>query len=292
MFIDYLAVERGLSNNTIEAYEYDISSYINFLIKSAVHSLEQSTSMHVLTFLNHLKHDGKSSSTIFRRLVAIRTFYRFLNEERILTHNPTATMGTPKPSKKLPSVLTIQEMNKLLAAPDMSTLSGMRDRAMLEVLYATGVRVSELLSLNTGAIQTSMGFVKVTGKGSKERIIPLGRMAIIFLKEYMDFARNTMLKRSKTEEALFLNHLGLRMTRQGFWKLIKKYAQDAGIHKEITPHTLRHSFATHLLDGGADLRSVQEMLGHADISTTQIYTHVAKTRIQEVYNQTHPRAKK
>jgi integrase/recombinase XerD len=201
-------------------------------------------------------------------------------------------MGTPTPSKKLPSVLTIQEMNKLLAAPDMSTLSGMRDRAMLEVLYATGVRVSELLSLNTGAIQTSMGFVKVTGKGSKERIIPLGRMAIIFLKEYMDFARNTMLKRSKTEEALFLNHLGLRMTRQGFWKLIKKYAQDAGIHKEITPHTLRHSFATHLLDGGADLRSVQEMLGHADISTTQIYTHVAKTRIQEVYNQTHPRAKK
>jgi integrase/recombinase XerD len=188
-------------------------------------------------------------------------------------------------------VLSVQEVECLLEAPETITPYGMRDKAMLELLYATGIRVSELVSLNAGHVNLGMGFVRCIGKGSKERIIPLGRIAAKWLHDYIQIMRHQLLRESKLDDALFINHLGTRLTRQGFWKIIKKYGREARIMKEITPHTLRHSFATHLLDNGADLRAVQEMLGHADISTTQIYTHVNKIRMKEVYNRSHPRAK-
>lgn len=291
-FIQHLAVERGLSRNTLEAYERDVTQYMEFLEASGVRAVEDTNASHVLAYMTKGKTSGKASSTVFRRQVAIRTFYRYLVEERVLAADPTSTLGTPKPGKKLPQTLTAEQVERLLAAPRIDAPAGVRDRAMLEVLYATGMRVSELLSLDTGSVYTGMGFVKVLGKGSKERIIPIGRMAVSCLNDYQLSARGRLAKGDKAEKALFLNHQGRRMTRQGFWKTIKKYALIAGISQELSPHTLRHSFATHLLEGGADLRAVQEMLGHADISTTQIYTHVAKSRLKEVYNRTHPRAKK
>jgi integrase/recombinase XerD len=291
-FIDYIAVERGLARNTLEAYERDLTLYLDYLKLSGVTEIEVTTSAHVLAFMAAGKRSGKAASTLFRRQVAVRSFYKFLTEERIVAVNPTATMGTPKPGKKLPSALTTEEVERLLATPSVRTPAGIRDRAMLEVLYATGMRVSELLNLDLGSIHTGMGFVKALGKGSKERIIPIGRMAVSCLNDYLQTARGRLHKGQRAEDALFLSHLGTRMTRQGFWKIIKKYAREAGISHDLTPHTLRHSFATHLLEGGADLRAVQEMLGHADISTTQIYTHVAKTRLKEVYDRTHPRAKR
>ncbi|MCI3920219.1 site-specific tyrosine recombinase XerD [Paenibacillus sp. TRM 82003] len=291
-FIDYIAVERGLARNTLEAYERDITSYLEFLEASGVGTIEETSSAQVLAFMAAGKRGGKAASTVFRRQVAVRAFYKFLTEERVLPADPTSTMGTPKPGKKLPSALTAEEVERLLAAPSPGTPAGVRDRAMLELLYATGMRVTELLDLNLGSVHTGMGFVKAVGKGSKERIIPIGRMAISCLNDYLLTARGKLHKGTQAEDALFLNHLGGRMTRQGFWKLIKKHAAAAGIKQELSPHTLRHSFATHLLEGGADLRAVQEMLGHADIATTQIYTHVAKSRLKEVYDRTHPRAKR
>jgi integrase/recombinase XerD len=291
-FINYLAVERGLSRNTLEAYERDLTLYLEYLTGRGVHTIEDSTSADILHYLSKDKQEGKASATVSRRLVSIKAFYRFLTSEKVLAKDPTATFASPKPSKKLPGVLTADEVERLLAVPAERTPAGIRDRAMLELLYATGMRVSELLTLDTGSVHTGMGFVKAIGKGSKERIIPIGRMAISCLNDYVTYARPRLFKGQKAEDALFLNHLGKRMTRQGFWKLIKKYAAEAGISTDITPHTLRHSFATHLLEGGADLRAVQEMLGHADISTTQIYTHVAKSRLKEVYDRTHPRAKR
>ncbi|WP_233532318.1 site-specific tyrosine recombinase XerD [Paenibacillus alkalitolerans] len=291
-FIHYLAVERGLSRNTLDAYERDLTLFMNYLTNAGVESIEESTSGHVLHYLSADKKSGKAAATLSRRLVSIKALYRFLTTERVIGKDPTAAFDSPKPDKKLPGVLTPDEVDRLLAAPAARTPAGMRDRAMLELLYASGMRVTELLTLDLGSVHTGMGFVKALGKGSKERIIPIGRMAVSCLNDYIMYGRVKLLKGPRAEDALFLNHLGKRMTRQGFWKIIKKYAASAGIAADITPHTLRHSFATHLLEGGADLRAVQEMLGHADISTTQIYTHVAKSRLKEVYDRTHPRAKK
>lgn len=291
-FIDFLAVERGLSRNTLEAYERDVTQFLEYLSEQGLSSAEAATSAHVLGFAAAGKRAGKAASTVFRRQVAIRSFYKFLAEEQLAPADPTATMGTPKPGKKLPAALSSAEVERLLAAPSTHTPHGIRDRAMLELLYATGMRVSELLDLDLGSAHTGMGFVKAVGKGSKERIIPIGRMAISCLNDYLTHGRGRLAKAGAATDALFLNQLGGRMTRQGFWKIMKKYAAAAGIRGELSPHTLRHSFATHLLEGGADLRAVQEMLGHADISTTQIYTHVAKARLKEVYDRTHPRAKK
>jgi integrase/recombinase XerD len=290
-FIHYLSVERGLAQNTLFSYERDITQYLNFLEKAGIASLKESTKVHISNYLMKLKQLGRASATLSRSMVSIRAFYQFLVRERMLDHDPSLHMETPKLEKRLPKVLTVQEVETLLEAPQTTSPNGMRDKAMLELLYATGIRVSELISLDLQSVNLGMGFIRCIGKGSKERIVPIGRMASHFLTAYIETMRPKLLKQSKTEEALFINHLGTRITRQGFWKIIKRYAMEANILKEITPHTLRHSFATHLLENGADLRAVQEMLGHADISTTQIYTHVTRSKMKEVYDRTHPRAK-
>jgi integrase/recombinase XerD len=291
IFIQYLSVEKGLAQNTLESYERDLTQFIAFLGKCGITELKDTKKATIQNYLVQLKKLGRASSTVTRSMVSIRSFYQFMVRERLLELDPSINMETPRVVKRLPKVLSIQEVEALLEAPETTTPYGMRDKAMLEVLYATGIRVSELISLNAGHVNLGMGFVRCIGKGSKERIIPLGRIAAKWLHNYIQGMRHQLLRVSKTDDALFINHLGTRLTRQGFWKIIKKYGREAHILKEITPHTLRHSFATHLLDNGADLRAVQEMLGHADISTTQIYTHVSKTRLKEVYNRTHPRAK-
>lgn len=291
IFIQYLSVEKGLAQNTLESYERDLTQYLAFVEKSGISQLMDTKKITIQNYLLQLKKLGRASSSVTRSMVSIRSFYQFLVRERILELDPTLNMESPRLVKRLPKILSIQEVENLLEAPETSTPFGMRDKAMLELLYATGIRVSELVNLNAGHVNLGMGFIRCMGKGSKERIIPLGRIAAKWIHNYIQSMRHQLLRESKLDDALFINHLGTRLTRQGFWKIIKKYGREAHILKEITPHTLRHSFATHLLDNGADLRAVQEMLGHADISTTQIYTHVSKTRIKEIYNRTHPRAK-
>jgi integrase/recombinase XerD len=289
-FIQYLSVERGLSLNTLESYERDLTKYMEYIKEQGIASLKESTKLQITAYISWLKKQGKAPATVSRSMVSIRAFYQFLVRERLLDKDPSMNMETPKLEKRLPKVMSMNEVELLLDAPDISTPNGMRDKAMLEVLYATGIRVSELTSLNLSDIHLGLGYIRCIGKGSKERIIPLGRIAAQSLDQFIQTTRTKLLKPGKQEEALFPSHLGTRMTRQGFWKIIKKYGAMATSYKEITPHTLRHSFATHLLENGADLRAVQEMLGHADISTTQIYTHVTKKRMKEVYNRTHPRA--
>ncbi|TFE03140.1 site-specific tyrosine recombinase XerD [Jeotgalibacillus salarius] len=288
-FIQYMIVEKGLSKNTIQSYDRDLKSYIEYLMKvEQLHGICDVQRLHVLQFFQHLKQHGKSAKTIARHTSSIRSFHHYLMRNRICTQDPTEHLNTPKSEKTLPKVLNIEEVEALLESPDMTKKSGLRDRAMLEVLYGTGMRVSELINLNADDVNLQMGFVKCRGKGNKERIIPIGKTASEVIEQYIQQARNKT--RKPGEQALFLNHHGKRLSRQGFWKILKGLTDKARIEKDLTPHTLRHSFATHLLENGADLRAVQEMLGHADISTTQIYTHVSTKRIREVYSQFHPRA--
>ena len=288
-FINYLAVERGLAQNTLESYGRDLRQFQSYLQTSQMDFLKDSSRSTILTYLNSLHNKGRAVSTISRNLAAIKSFYQYLVREKYLEKDPAANLESPKLEKKLPKILTVQEVEELLKQPDTILPAGLGDKAMLELLYATGIRVSELISLNISDINLDMGYIKCFGKGSKERIVPLGSIAAKCVQDYVGRGRNKLV-RTYEESALFVNHHGNRLTRQGFWKIIKKYAHEARILKEITPHTLRHSFATHLLENGADLRSVQEMLGHADISTTQIYTHVTKNRLKEVYDKAHPRA--
>lgn len=287
-FINYLSVERGLAMNTLESYGRDLRQYSQFLGEDDA-DLDAVSRTTIVNYLLFLQKQGKATATIARRLAALKAFYQFLVREKRIKSDPTVNLESPKLEKRLPRVLTVNEVERLLAQPDATQPAGMRDRAMLELLYATGIRVSELVSLNTMDVNLETGYIRCSGKGSKERIVPLGTLAIQSVSEYMAHGRPKLVK-DRDEQALFVNHHGHRLTRQGFWKIVKKYADDARVEKEITPHTLRHSFATHLLENGADLRSVQEMLGHADISTTQIYTHVTKGRLKEVYARTHPRA--
>lgn len=291
-FIQYLSVERQLAKNTLDSYERDIIQYLDFLETQGVHSLAETKKIQIASYMQHLKRMGRAVATQSRSLVSIRALYHFLLKEQKVDHDPTLHMEMPKLEKRVPNVLTIGEVESLLDAPQTTVPNGLRDKAMLEILYATGIRVSELISLDVDNVNLEMGFLRCIGKASKERIIPLGAVASEFIGLYLSTMRSKMLKQSQSEPALFLNHLGTRMTRQGFWKIIKRYASETQIVKEITPHTLRHSFAAHLLENGADLRSVQEMLGHADISTTQIYTQVARGKMKEVYDKAHPRARK
>ncbi len=288
-FIQYLQREKGLAVNTLESYGRDLRQYSQYLEADAEGSWNQATRATIAAYLLHLKKQGKSAATIARRLAALKSFYQFLVRENYVEQDPTSNMESPKLEKRLPKVLTIKEVENLLKQPSSTSAAGLRDRAMLELLYATGIRVSELISLNVSDLNLEMGFLRCMGKGSRERIVPMGSVAIRCVKEYLTNGRAKLVSNPE-EKALFVNHHGRRLTRQGFWKIVKKYAHDAKIQKDITPHTLRHSFATHLLENGADLRSVQEMLGHADISTTQIYTQITKGRLKEVYSRTHPRA--
>ncbi len=288
-FLHYLQVEKGLSDNTIDSYRRDLTRFLSYLKEQGCSNLNQIEREHILSFLLKLRREKKAVATINRHLSSIRTFFRYLIQDQVLKTDPSALIETPKQEKKLPHILSVEEVEQLLQAPESSTPFGQRDKAMLEVLYATGIRVSELINLKLDDVHLEMGFLKCMGKGAKERIIPLGEAAIKALTLYLNNGRRK-LDKTRRETTLFLNHHGRPLTRQGFWKIIKQHAVQAGIKKRITPHTLRHSFATHLLENGADLRAVQEMLGHADISTTQIYTHVTKIRLREVYAQAHPRA--
>lgn len=288
-FINYLAVERGLAQNTLESYGRDLRQFQTYLKNDEKQLVMASNCDAILAYLNELQSRGRAVSTISRNLAAIKSFYQYLVRERYLEKDPAINLESPKLEKKLPRILSVAEVAELLKQPSSQFPTGMRDKAMLELLYATGIRVSELISLNISDINLDMGYIKCYGKGAKERIVPLGSIAARCVQEYIAKGRQKLV-RTYDESSLFVNHHGNRLTRQGFWKIIKKYAHEANITKEITPHTLRHSFATHLLENGADLRSVQEMLGHADISTTQIYTHVTRNRLKEVYDKAHPRA--
>lgn len=285
-FINHIKVERGLAANTILAYNHDLMGFFEFLKKRGV-SPAQVNQDDLLSFIAEKK-TQLSPRSLVRNLVSIRMFYRFLVTEGRIESNPARLMGIPKMYRYLPDILSRDEVETLLLQPDIQTVLGKRDKAILELLYATGLRVTELISLKMIDINLEVGFIRTIGKGSKERIIPMGTKAMDSLKEYLTDSRPSFPKKEEFSY-IFLNSRGRPMTRQGLWKIIKSYALKAGITKTVTPHTVRHSFATHLLEGGADLRSVQLMLGHIDISTTQIYTHVAREHLKKMHDKFHPR---
>ncbi len=287
-FLHYLIVEKGLSKNTIEAYSHGLNRFLNYLRGKGTEEVREISKFDIREFLLFLKRKGLSSKTLARNLVSIRVFLRFLTEESILSANPAEEIESPKTAKTLPEILSLEEVETLLEQPDPQIPQGMRDRAMLEMLYATGMRVSELTRLQVNHVHLDAGYVLVYGKGSKERIVPIGNEAIKWARRYMGETRERLLKKRESP-FLFVNRSGKPMSRQYFWKSIKAYGRRAGIRKRITPHLLRHSFASHLLERGADLRSVQLMLGHADISTTQIYTHVTGERLKKIHQRYHPR---
>ncbi|QGG46525.1 site-specific tyrosine recombinase XerD [Heliorestis convoluta] len=288
MFLTHLVVERGLSDHTVAAYRRDLTDLVSFLENREIQSWTLVDRSALKDYLYDIHQRGLASSTRARRLAAMKTFFTFMLQETQLEKDPTALLDGPRQSRLLPDILNVEEVAALLESPPR-TIVGLRDKAMLETLYASGIRVSELLSLKLDQVQLQQAFMKVMGKGGKERIVPLGSQAIEAIEAYVTKARSRWVGHSR-ENHLFVNQKGKAMSRQGFWKILKSYALKAGITKEISPHTLRHSFATHLLANGADIRSVQEMLGHADISTTQIYTHLTTGRIREVYDRSHPRA--
>jgi integrase/recombinase XerD len=295
-FFNYLAVEKGLAANTLAAYRQDIESYEQFLSMHKIRDWSKVTRDLILRFLLQEKKRGLSPSSIARRLVAVKLFHRFLLKERLLMEDVTSVLESPKLWKKLPKFLTNQEVDSILTAPREWTQGanvrsgrgryGIRDRALLECLYATGIRVSEIAGLRLGDVNLENAFIKCRGKGDKERIVPIGRKAIEACRTYLEKVRSK--QKAKTDH-FFIGKRGEGLTRQSLWQLIKKYARLAGIQKPITPHTFRHSFATHLLERGADLRIVQELLGHSDISTTQIYTHVSRDRLKGIHAKFHPR---
>jgi integrase/recombinase XerD len=288
-FLNYLVVEKGLSKNTIQSYNRDLQKFITYLEKNNCADVSRVTNLEIISFLVEVKSQGLSSKSTGRNLSALRMFFKFLVQEGFLDANPSINIESPKIRQNLPSVLSIAEVDYLLSQPDVKTTRGLRDRTMLELLYATGVRVSELVSLKLTSINLEVGYIIAFGKGSKERIIPLGDTAKYYLNEYLTIARQKHTK-GMMSPFLFLNPSGKKFSREGFWKMLKRYALKAGINKKLSPHTLRHSFATHLLEQGADLRSVQIMLGHVDIATTQIYTHITQERLKKVHKQYHPRA--
>jgi integrase/recombinase XerD len=287
-FLNYLLVEKGLSRATLESYSRDLLRYADFMDQHGQRTASAEDTPLLLKHLIQLRNEGLGARSRARHLVALRGFYRFLVQEKLLALDPAKLLDIPKTTLKLPDVLSVEEVRCLLNAPNASTPQGIRDAAMLEVLYAAGLRVSELTSLKLQDTHLDAGFVRVLGKGSKERIVPIGQYAREKVLFFLEHARNRLLK-NRTSPYLFVARAGRPMTRQGFWKLLRAYASKAGLLKKVTPHSLRHSFASHLLEGGADLRAVQMMLGHADISTTQIYTHVTKDRLRELHRKFHPR---
>ncbi len=287
-FLDYLRVVRGMAHNTVQSYRYDLAHFAEYLAADQV-SFAEVSQVTILNYFSRQREQGHTARTLSRCLAAMRCFYRYLLQEHVILVDPTTNLESPKLEKNLPRILSVKEVDQLLAQPKSGTVAGLRDRAMLELMYATGMRVSELVGLNTEHLNLDRGFVRCLGKGSKERIIPVGEIAVQYTREYLNRGW-VKIRKNTWEKAIFLNLHGKRLTRQGFWKILKEYAKRGDIKKEISPHVLRHSFATHLLENGADLRVVQEMLGHADVTTTQIYTHLSQRKLREVYDRAHPRA--
>jgi integrase/recombinase XerD len=287
-FHQYLVVEKGLTHNTLVAYMADVQRFYASMQRQGKAPLQTLQRGDIVDYLASRRHQGVSAQTTARELVAIKAFYSFWCERETTVQNPVAQVQSPRQWRRLPQVLTRAEVERLLQMPDTSTAIGKRDAALLELLYATGLRASELVELTLDSVNTVGGALKVRGKGGKERLVPIGEIAAVQLEDYLSMGRAALVKRRHTPY-LFVNRSAQGLTRQSLWKLVKKYALQACLTKPISPHTLRHSFATHLLEGGADLRSLQHMLGHADISTTQIYTHIAQPQLQRTYQMYHPR---
>jgi integrase/recombinase XerD len=289
LFLDSLSLEKGLSKNTLLAYGRDLRKYAAYLESRKIRSLEKVTRREITEFLLHEKDDEMDPSSIARELVAIRMFHRFLTEEGKLAENVTDALESPKLWKRLPNYLTMAEVERLLAAPNGRRAQGVRDRAVLELMYATGLRASEVTTLKLSSLDFQDEVVRILGKGSKERIVPMGKKARESVRHYIAKARPEWVKEESGSGALFVNKQGRAVSRQTVWAILKKYAKASGLGKKVYPHILRHSFATHLLENGADLRVVQELLGHSDIVTTQIYTHVDKSRLKGIHSKFHPR---
>jgi integrase/recombinase XerD len=291
-FLDHVFLDRGLSENTRNAYGNDLRRYVRFLEGRGVQSPDSVTAADVRALAGDLSDTGLAASSVARNLIAVRTFHKFLQEEGLSRSNPAALVEIPKKGRRLPAVLDTAEVFRLLEAPDLREPRGVRDRAMLEFLYATGLRVSELVSVGLGDVEWNDGLVRVVGKGNKERIVPVGREAMDRTRDYLNDVRPSLAGSGKSGGILFLSMTGRPLTRAAVWKILKLRGLEAGISKSFSPHTLRHSFATHLLEGGADLRAVQELLGHVDISTTQIYTHLDREYLRETVYSFHPREQK
>ena len=287
-FLTHLIIERGLSPNSYEAYRRDLTSYKDHLDRRGIASFSVATRQDVQGFIAYLRRRGLAPSSIARHVSAVRIFHRFLIGEGLATADPTEHVRVPKQPRRLPVVLNREEIGKLLEQPDHTTSLGLRDRAILEFMYATGLRASELLDFRRPDLLFDSGLARIFGKGGKERLVPVGRQAINLIRNYLHKVRPALAS-SKSGEVLFLNARGGRLSRMGLWKIMDTYVELAGFEKKVSPHTMRHSFATHLLEGGADLRAVQEMLGHVDIATTQIYTHVDRKYLKDVYARYHPR---
>src|SRR5699024_8898618 len=291
-FLSYLQIERGLAENTLVSYRRDLTAYTLFMQDKRNKKVwEKIERKDIVAYLLVLKNEGKSAATIARFTSSIRSFHQYLIREQVMTHDPTLQIEPPMQARTLLSVLNMEDVDLLLSYSGKKPLES-RNQAMLEIMYATGLRVTEMISMQLNDLHLQMGFVRCVGKGSKERIIPIGDYAKNAIERYLQEARPVLTKKNPNETVVFVNNHGKSLSRQGFWKILKGIALEVRLTKTITPHTLRHSFATHLLENGADLRAVQEMLGHADISTTQIYTHVTKTRLNDMYKQFHPRAEK
>lgn len=290
LFLEYLTVELGLSVNTRQAYERDLRLFCKTLGFKNSDALVNVSREQITGYMTQLKEKGLAAATIARKLAAIKAFYRFMTAEGYMDANPAEVVEAGTKGIKLPRVLSEDEVVRLLNQPDITTAEGFRDRTMLEVLYATGMRVSELINLTLERVDLNMKYIIAFGKGSKERIVPLGSVAAEFLQQYLEKVRPKLTHEDRNTNIVFLAFGGHELTRQRFWQIIRTYGRKANINKALTPHILRHSFATHLLDNGADLRSVQELLGHSDISTTQIYTHLTNKRLRDIYAKAHPRA--
>ena len=287
-YLNHLLIERGMAQNTLEAYGRDLRRYFQFLLQKGITQLPDVKPEVIIEYLVQIKGEGLSANSMNRALAALRGLYKYLIREKIITSSPLTNIDLAKVWMRLPDTISKEEMNLILIQPGNLTVSAIRDTAMLELLYATGIRVSELINLTMNSVNWQVGFLVVMGKGSKERIVPIGKTAYDCTRLYVDNARGQMMQK-KVTDVLFLNRFGTKFTRQGLWKVVIRYAKKAGLVKKVHPHTFRHSFATHLLEGGADLRTVQVMLGHADISTTQIYTHITRDRLKEIHQKYHPR---
>ena len=287
-YTSFMTDIRHKSLNTVESYKRDVTQYISYLDGTGVTDISSTTKTTVLSYLLYLQKEGRASSTVSRTLASLRSYYLFMMQNGVVKSNPTSNLEPPHVEKKIPKILSGEEVELLLEQPKNCDNKGIRDKAMLELLYATGIRVSELINLDVSDVNVPMSFVRCKG-GKKERIIPMGHQAKDALENYINNVRKYMVK-DENETALFVNCSGARLSRQGFWKLIKYYQHIAGIETDITPHTLRHSFAAHLLENGADLHSIQEMMGHADISSTQVYSRMMNSKIKDVYAKAHPRA--